>query len=244
MRAVKGFRRNARRADLERTVILDDGTAVNLRRAVRARRLTLRVSRRDGTVTLTLPTRLPQAEALAFLQERRDWLSRALAGIELPQAVAFGAALPVEGRPLTLTPAPLRAPRVEGDALLLPGTRPAAVTAAAFLRTLAQARLTAASDHHAGRLGRRFTAITLRDTRSRWGSCTHEGRLMYSWRLAMAPPEVLDYVAAHEVAHLAHMDHSAAFWATVARLCPTFEQPRAWLRQNGATLQAWQFRQK
>ena len=66
---------------------------------------------------------------------------------------------------------------------------------------------------------------------------------MYSWRLAMAPPEVLDYVAAHEVAHLAHMDHSAAFWAAVARLCPGFEQPRAWLRQNGTSLHAWRFRQ-
>lgn len=224
-------------------MILDDGTAVNLRRTARARRLTLRVSRRDGTVTLTLPPRLPRAEALAFLQDRRDWLSNALAGIDLPQAVAFGAALPVEGRPLTLTPAALRAPRVQGDTLLLPATRPAAVTAAAFLRTLAQARLMAASDRHATALGRRFTAIALRDTRSRWGSCTHEGRLMYSWRLAMAPPEVLDYVAAHEVAHLAYMDHSAAFWGTVARLYPGFEQPRAWLRQNGAGLQAWRFRQ-
>jgi len=223
------------------TVILQDGTPVSLRRTGRARRMTLRVSRRDGTVTLTLPPRLPEAEALAFLNERRDWLSRALAGIEPPRAVAFGAALPVEGRPLLLTPSAVRGPSVEGDRLLLPQGRPAPVTAAAFLRMLAQARLAAASDRYARALGRSFTAIALRDTRSRWGSCTHEGRLMYSWRLAMAPPEVLDYVAAHEVAHLAHMDHSPAFWAAVARLCPGYAQPRAWLRQNGAELHAWRF---
>ena len=88
----------------------------------------------------------------------------------------------------------------------------------------------------------RFTALALRDTRSRWGSCTHEGRLMYSWRLAMAPPEVLDYVAAHEVAHLAHMDHSPRFWAAVATLMPGYAPRRAWLRRNGADLMAWSFR--
>lgn len=224
-------------------VILPDGTSVSLRRTARARRMTLRVSRRDGTVTLTLPPRLPEAEALAFLEDRRDWLARALQGIEPPRLVAFGAAVPVEGRPLLLTPAPVRAPRIDGETLLLPRARPAAVTAAAFLRTLAQARLAEASDRHARALGRRFTALALRDTRSRWGSCTHEGRLMYSWRLAMAPPEVLDYVAAHEVAHLAHMDHSPAFWGAVGRLFPGYERQRQWLRQHGGSLHAWRFRE-
>ena len=99
-----------------------------------------------------------------------------------------------------------------------------------------------ASDRHARALGRRFTALALRDTRSRWGSCTHEGRLMYSWRLAMAPPEVLDYVAAHEVAHLRHMDHSPRFWAAVAGLMPGYAIHRDWLRRHGADLMAWQFR--
>ena len=243
MGGVKGFRAEGT-GRMGGTVILQDGTPVSLRRTARARRMTLRVSRRDGTVTLTLPPRLPQAEALAFLDDRRDWLARALEGIEPPRIVAFGAALPVEGRPLVLTPAPVRAPRAEGGTLLLPQARPAAVTAAAFLRTLAQARLAEASDRHARALGRRFTALALRDTRSRWGSCTHEGRLMYSWRLAMAPPEVLDYVAAHEVAHLAHMDHSPAFWAAVERLFPGHHAPRHWLRRQGGGLHAWRFREE
>jgi predicted metal-dependent hydrolase len=92
----------------------------------------------------------------------------------------------------------------------------------------------AACDRHAAALGRQPRALSLRDTRSRWGSCTHDGRLMFSWRLAMAPPEVLDYVAAHEVAHLAHMDHSPAFWAATARLMPDYARHRAWLRAHGA----------
>ena len=87
-----------------------------------------------------------------------------------------------------------------------------------------------------------MTGIALRDTRSRWGSCTAQGRLMFSWRLAMAPDGVLDYVAAHEVAHLAHMNHAPAFWAEVGRLMPDWTARRDWLRRNGAALQAWQFR--
>ena len=223
-------------------VILEDGTTVTLRRNARARRITLRVSGRDGSVTLTVPARVGDREAQAFLADRRDWLARARARIAPPQIAGFGAVLPVEGRPLTLTPGPVRVPRVEGEALVLPATRPAGPAAVGFLKTLAQSRLAAASDRHAGASGREFRAIALRDTRSRWGSCTHDGRLMYSWRLAMAPPEVLDYVAAHEVAHLTHMDHSAAFWGLVRRLRPDYAMLRDWLRLHGAGLQAWQFR--
>ena len=223
-------------------LILAGEIAVTLRPDPRARRMTLRVSGRDGQVTLTLPPDLPRPEAIAFAESRIPWLRRALAVAPQATPVVFGAALPVEGRALVLTPAPLRSPVVDGGALLLPQARPAAASAAGFLRMLAQARLTAASDRHAGALGRGFRALALRDARSRWGSCTHDGRLMYSWRLAMAPPAVLDYVAAHEVAHLAHMDHSPRFWAAVGGLCPDWRMHRDWLRRNGAALQRWQFR--
>jgi predicted metal-dependent hydrolase len=87
-------------------------------------------------------------------------------------------------------------------------------------------------------LGREVAQIALRDTRSRWGSCSATGRLMFNWRLAMAPPAVLDYVAAHEVAHLVEMNHAPAFWAVVARLCPDWRAQRAWLKAHGGALQA------
>lgn len=214
---------------------------VQLRRSARARRMTLRVSRAEDRVFLTLPSRASLTEGRAFAEARAEWLRRMRA--ELPQAmtVAHGALLPVEGRLLRLTPAPLRVARIDGDALLLPQSRPAGIVAAAWLKHLAHARLVAACDRHAARLGRPFRALALRDTRSRWGSCTHDGRLMFSWRLAMAPPQVLDYVAAHEVAHLAHMDHSAAFWAATARLMPDYAAHRAWLKQHGHELLSWRF---
>ena len=117
---------------------------------------------------------------------------------------------------------------------------PDAVTAGTKVKALLKARardmLATVSDDYAAALGRPYTRLTLRDTRSRWGSCTSDGGLMYSWRLIMAPPEVLHYVAAHEVAHLQEMNHSAAFWAVVEQLYGDYAAPRRWLRKEGDRL--------
>ena len=110
-----------------------------------------------------------------------------------------------------------------------------------FLKALARDHLAAASDYYAERLDRTFERISMRDTRSRWGSCSSRGTLMYSWRLIMAPPEVLRYVAAHEVAHLAEMNHSQAYWDGLLRIHGPYETPRRWLRENGNALHRYQF---
>lgn len=223
-------------------IVIAEGLEVVLRRSARARRMTLRVPRDGGDPVLTLPLRTPEAEGRAFALSRGDWLAQARARVPQPQRPAPGALLPVEGRALRVTPFPLRAVRVEGDLLLVPQARPVAPVVQAFLKHLALQRLRPACDRHAAALGRPYRALVLRDTRSRWGSCSAEGRLMFSWRLAMAPPEVLDYVAAHEVAHLAHMDHSPRFWAAVERLMPEWRGRRDWLRRNGGELMLWRFR--
>lgn len=219
------------------------GVALRLRRSARARRFSLRVSRVDGEVTLTLPLRAPMGDAIAFARSQADWLRRTLDRLPTAAAPAFGMELPFEGRLLRLTPAAVRAPRVEEGRLLLPAD-PArlAPRLETFLKHCARIRLQAATERHAGALGRPFRRITLRDTRSRWGSCAHDGSLSYSWRLIMAPVSVLDYVAAHEVAHLAEMNQSPAFWAVVARLRPDYAADRAWLKQHGSTLHAIRFR--
>ncbi len=225
------------------SILVGGDIPVLLRRSARARRMTLRVTRAEGQVVLTLPLRASLTEGRNFAESRAEWLRRVRAEMPQAQRVAAGAAFPVEGALLRITAAPVRVPRVEGAALLIPQARPAGVVVAAFLRHLAHARLVAACDRHAAALGRPYRAMALRDTRSRWGSCTHDGRLMFSWRLAMAPPQVLDYVAAHEVAHLAHMDHSPAFWAATARLLPDYQRHRHWLKQHGHDLQGWRFRE-
>ena len=143
---------------------------------------------------------------------------------------------------LRIVPGSARAPRIVGGQLEVPGTSGVGARVEAFAKQQARAALVAASDHYATRLGRSYGRITLRDTRSRWGSCSSVGDLMYSWRLILAPPEVLQYVAAHEVAHLEWMDHSPSFWGVVAELMPDYAASRAWLRREGASLHRWNFR--
>ena len=217
---------------------------ITLRRNVRARRFSLRVSQSDGRVTLSLPTRAREAEAMAFASAQEGWIRAALARMPAVAGVGIGSVIPVEGQMLRLVTGPGRSVQIKGDALVVPGD-PGRVGAkvAAFLKVMARDRLAAASDHYAAIVGRRVTQITLRDTKSRWGSCTADGSLMYSWRLIMAPPQVLNYVAAHEVAHLLEMNHSAAFWAVVSRLYPNWQPERAWLKRQGGALQAYRFAQ-
>lgn len=217
---------------------------VHLKRSAKARRFSLRVSRLDGRVTLSLPLRAREAEALEFLRGQEGWLRATLRGMPdaLVQGVAIGSVISVEGRALTLAQGSGRAVRVEGDLLLVPGDPgQAGVRVAAWLRVLARDRLARASGHYAGLLGRRYTRLTLRDTRSRWGSCSPTGALMYSWRLIMAPPAVLDYVAAHEAAHLVEMNHSAAYWAVVSSIYPGWQHQRAWLHGHGQSLHRLRF---
>lgn len=218
----------------------DPPVDVLLRPSSRARRLSLRVSGLDGRVTVSYPRHACERQAMAFAIEKADWIRGQLARRAVAVPVAVGAAMPVEGRVLTVMPGAGPGVRVEDAHLVAPATATGAAVAA-FLKALARDRLATASDRHAERLGRGFGRLTLRDTRSRWGSCSSAGDLMYSWRLVMAPPEVLDYVAAHEVAHLAHMHHGPAFWAEVGRLYGDHRAARAWLRREGGALHRFRF---
>ncbi|MBA4323900.1 MAG: M48 family peptidase [Rhodobacter sp.] len=217
---------------------------VHLKRSARARRFSLRVSRLDGKVTLSMPLRAREGEALAFLKGNEDWLRQTLLAMPGPslQAVGPGTVIRVEGDPLVLTPASGRGVRAEGGLLLVPGSpETMGPRVAAWLKVLARDRLATASSRHAGLVGRHYSSLAIRDTRSRWGSCSPDGRLMYSWRLIMAPPAVLDYVAAHEVAHLVELNHSPAYWKVVTGICPDWKEHRAWLKTHGNTLHRVRF---
>ncbi|WP_300059025.1 M48 family metallopeptidase [uncultured Roseobacter sp.] len=213
-----------------------------LRRSGRARRISLRISQLDGRVTLTLPKGVPEREALGFAREKELWIRKHLAARAADVSVGLGAELPVGGQVHEVVPGTGRRVVFEEGRVAVPGP-PERVgrRLAGHLKELARARLAEASDNYTARLGRSYSAITLRDTRSRWGSCTAEGRLMYSWRLILAPPEVLDYVAAHEVAHLAEMNHSGAFWTEVTRIYGDYAGPRNWLRTHGGDLHRYRF---
>lgn len=211
--------------------------AVVLKKSARARRFSLRISNVDGVVSLTMPLRAAKRDALAFAQAQEGWLRQHLS--RQPERVqpVFGGTILLDGAEVRLLQAQGRRVLLDDTGLHVPGSQDQlAGKLRAYFKTLARDRLADSSERYARQVGRKVSRITLRDTRSRWGSCTSDGNLMYSWRLVMAPPAVQDYVAAHEVCHLVEMNHSAAYWAQVAAIYPNYEAQRQWLRDNGPRL--------
>ncbi len=208
-----------------------------------ARRMILRLDRRSGAPVMTLPRGVSRQRATLFLDEHKGWLEARLKAS--PRRVAFvpGAVIPLFGEPCRITHrTPFRGEtrlvEENGERLLLVHGD-AAQTAARvmrFLKAEALERFTAASAGHAAALGVTHGRITIRDTRSRWGSCSARGDLYYSWRLVLAPPLVLDYLAAHEIAHRKEMNHSLRYWRHVAAIFPRFREAEHWLKREGGDL--------
>ncbi|MQT12484.1 M48 family metallopeptidase [Rhizobiales bacterium Sp-1] len=219
---------------------------VRVKIASRARRLTLRVPIGTEGPVLTVPPRVGEDAVRAFLQQHRGWLAERMARRPVPTPFADGHTIPLRGEPHLVRHSGtarglVRCTRDEdGRAVILVSGDPAALPRRVrdFLRREAESDLKVAVARHAAALGVKVTSLRVRDTVSRWGSCSSSGALSFSWRVVMAPPFVLDYLAAHEVAHLVEMNHSPAFWRIVARLCPEGRRGRVWLRQHGAMLHA------
>ncbi len=221
----------------ERFSIGDPPIEIHVRHSARARRYGLRISRANGAVILTVPACGSVTKAAAFAGEHEGWLRRNLEKQSVPVTPNFGDRIPVNGEMLVIAPGSGRHTVKAEDALLVPAReQQLAGRLRAFYKLRARDVLVPASERYAGLLGRPIGRVTLRDTRSRWGSCTSQGNLMYSWRLAMAPVAVQEYVAAHEVCHLVEMNHSRAFWRLVAQICPDHNRHRNWLRTHGAGL--------
>lgn len=215
---------------------------VNLRRNPRAKRLTLRVSSVDGKPVLTLPPRVRQREAQHFLNRQESWLRARMDAAPDRMAVVAGVTIPFLGEQLVVTPHAKSRVTLAPGHLMVPEVKHIGTSVAGFLKTRARLTVTELSTKYATKLGEPFGRISLRDPRSRWGSCSSDGNLMYSWRLILAPSKVLEYVVAHEIAHLAEMNHSAAFWQIVADLMPEFETHRQWFKQHGPSLHRFDFK--
>ena len=222
------------------TLNLPSGTArVEWRRSARARRVSLRIDPRGGAVVVTLPLRASRGAGMALLATHADWVADRLAA--LPEAVPFanGACVPICGEPHMIRHEPkLRGAAWESDGELRVTGRQEFLRRRVidFLRAEARRRLSALAMAKSGMLGITPHRITVKDTHSRWGSCAPDGSLAFSWRLVMAPVLVQDYVAAHEVAHLRHMNHGKRFWALVDRLTPHAAEAIPWLRTEGVRL--------
>ena len=233
-----------RRPDPDHLEVQHEGARfrIALRRRPTARRITLRVSAATGEVVITLPSRTAVNTAQRFAASHAGWIAARLA--RLPERVIFepGASLPLRGEPhrvsLQGTRGGVRIEQDAGEPVIAVGCEAAHVARRIrdFLTREARLDLAEAVERYAPRLGQRPVRMTLRDTRSRWGSCTARGELNFSWRLILAPPMVLDYLVAHEMAHLREMNHSPRFWTLLRELCPNVDAAEAWLKRNGASL--------
>lgn len=221
---------------------------ITLKRHPRARRYTLRVLERSREVVMTIPPRGSLRGARDFAERNADWIAARMKRIPLPVALDAGAAIPVRGVPHVITHRPKARGRAwfetsaDGTPLLCVsgGAQHVPRRVRDFLKREARRELAAATRRHAAKLGVAIERIGIRDTTSRWGSCSrdagHTHSLSYSWRLILAPPFVLDYLAAHEVAHCRELNHSTRFWRLVDELTAERRRAEGWLKTHGNSL--------
>jgi predicted metal-dependent hydrolase len=225
-----------------RELLKIDGRAVEvtLRLNPRARRLIVKVHPSTGEIFVVAPSQRAFDRALDFAQGEAPWIARQLARVPKPIALVPGARIPFRGREHAIVLSPGRGPamhdseagviRVGGSAEHIPRRL------ADFLKREARKLLEARTREYAARIEAGVRRVAVRDTASRWGSCSTSRNISYCWRLILAPDFVLDYVVAHEVAHLREMNHSPRFWRVVKSLVADIESPQAWLRKNGTAL--------
>lgn len=209
-------------------------------RSRRARRVSLRVDTANRRVVLTAPQRMPYTTAVAFAHAQAGWIASRLKRLPSPRPFADGAEVPLFGVPHRIR----HRPEIRGTVWIEAGEIHVAGRAEHLSRRLRdwltaeiRQRLPPLVHAKAARVERTVKRVSLRDSRTRWGSCGPDGGLSFSWRLVFAPPHVLDYLVAHEVAHLVHMNHGPRFWALAERLCDgPMSVPRTWLKANGEIL--------
>lgn len=213
--------------------------SVRWRRSARARRVSLRIDAAEGAVVVTLPDRVGRKHGLALLTEHAGWVMQRLSALAPERPFEPGGHVPIGGvdHVIRHEPGQRGGAFLQEGALVVTGDPQfVARRVRDFLRAEALRRIGAAMRPHAEALGVTPRAVRLKDTRSRWGSCAPDRTLAFSWRLVLAPDWVLDYVVAHELAHLREMNHSARFWALVEQRTPHRQAASDWLRKNGAAL--------
>ncbi len=220
------------------------GASVELASTDRARRLTLSVSATTGKVRLSFPSRTSYVEAESFLYRHIDWLKKEFFKIGPTTRVKQGSLIPVEDRMRTIKVNPeVESGMIFSNQLIMvagPGSK-VQQQVLKCLKGYAMEILSPVVQSYAREINKECMALKFRDTKGRWGSCSSSGRIMLNWRLIMAPSSVANYVAAHEVAHLAYLNHSQKFWNLVETLYPNYKAQKAWLKANGAALHRYEF---
>ena len=213
-----------------------------VKRLAAARRYTLRVRTAQRDIVLSMPQRGSLSTAAAFAEKHAYWIVTRIRTLSDDVSFADGAMVPFRGVPHLIE----HRPATRGTVKVERGSQPLlAVSGEAphlprrltdWFKKQALKDVTESVDRHCAAINAKYSSVAIKDTASRWGSCSSAGALSFSWRLVLAPPFVLDYLAAHEVAHLKEMNHSLRFWRLCERLCPETREAKAWLKVNGAEL--------
>lgn len=215
---------------------------LRLKVSPRARRMALRLDAKERVVNLVVPRRTNIDHALDFARAHREWINTRVEALAEPIPFEDGQIIPIYGRRVRIDVYYDETLRTTG--ILLKENRLIVHTnkedpsgrIARFLKDYAREVLEDLAREKAAAINRTIRSVSVKDTKSRWGSCADDGRLSFSWRLIFAPFEALDYVVAHEVAHLVHMDHSPRFWAKCEELSADYERGKAWIDENGQSL--------
>lgn len=223
-----------------RTVVLNGQLIqILIRRNSQARRIIIRIDTTSGMVVLVLPPRESVANGLKFLQKHPRWLKHRLSS--LPKRIPFtnGAIIPFQGSPHLISHEPNGPKRMQlAYGMIKAGgnLNKLSQRLTIWLRAEARMTITLLANKKTAEINCRPFVISIRDQKSRWGSCSSSGHLSFNWRLIMAPPQILDYVVAHESAHLIHMNHSVTFWELVAQMTNDVHGSKNWLKQHGENL--------
>jgi len=214
---------------------------VSFRRNGKAKRIILRLTRESTGVVVTLPKNVNSARALAFVEKSVPWISKHLKQRSPRTVLGHGSIVPLRGIAHEVRAGAARRGLITVDSeachIIVPGDpRHLSRRLQDWLKAEAKADLTAASVRYGKAMEVSFRRVSIRDQKSRWGSCSASGDLSYNWRLILAPGHILDYVAAHEVAHRQHMNHGPKFWRLVLKHCPHASTAKHWFKSNGAEL--------
>ncbi|MGE4314288.1 MAG: M48 family metallopeptidase [Pseudobdellovibrionaceae bacterium] len=220
---------------------------VQLRHSKRSTRLALRLNPKKRVIELVVPPRATTTQARLFLNSHQDWIAKTLSSLPQSFEFAHGSEMPLFGSNMTLffdDHMTGRGPKIrleEGILRISSDLNEPQLRLKRFIKAEMKALLTRLSIEKAQEIDKTVASVTVRDTSSRWGSCSPDGHLSYSWRLAFAPYDSIDYVVAHEVAHLVHMDHSANFWNLTEKLSKDYKKGKGWMRNHASELMRYQF---
>lgn len=215
------------------------GMDIKIVQSASSRKLILHIDSKERIPVLSIPKYCTRKRAVNFINENMDWILETLQKLPERKSFSNGETISLFGQNVTISHQPNArcGVRLDGDTLVVSG-------GAEFLhrRVKDYIRHAAADEFYklsaplAAKIGCRINGICIKDTKSRWGSCSTLNNINYNWRIALAPKYVINYLMAHEVAHLKYQNHSPAFWLCVAKLYPDWNKGREWLQKNGRIL--------